>query len=318
MYSRKEKLLFHLSEYKIMVHLICSECERDYRIDEKSYQCVCGGAFELTEKNVSFPLKKIKGREPSIWRYREAIPVESDKNIVSFGEGLTPMVQMKLKDSEILAKLDFLFPTGSFKDRGSSVMISHVKSMGIRKVMDDSSGNGTKTVAFEIAEQLNWESPDNIICPCGNGGVYAGLFIGFSELLEKGIVKKIPKLLGVQSSACPPIYNAYREKIDFAREFTQTEKTIAEGVCLAKPPRGQMILRATRQSKGAFEIVNDDEVIRGLRLLSSQGIFVEPTSAIVVPALEKFNKSGTIGKKEKTVLILTGSGLKATDTLAMF
>ena len=372
-----------------MVHLICSECGRDYPIDEKSYNCICGGAFGLVEKNVSFPLEKIKDRKPTIWRYREAIPLESDKNIITFDEGFTPMTPLKFKDFNILAKLDFLFPTGSFKDRGSSVMVSKLKEMGIKKIMDDSSGNagasisayaaragmaceifcpdyasggkitqiqyygaklnrisgtredtekailkktgeifyashnwnpffleGTKTLAFEIAEQLGWNSPDNVICPCGNGGIYLGLYIGFSELVEQGIVNKLPKLLGVQSSACPPLYNSYREKTDFVRPFTQTKKTIAEGVCLAKPARGKMILDAMKSSKGAFEVADDEEVKKGLKFLALNGIFVEPTSAIVVPAIEKFEQTGAMKKKEKSVVVLSGAGLKATQTLA--
>ncbi|NIP40023.1 MAG: pyridoxal-phosphate dependent enzyme [Candidatus Aenigmarchaeota archaeon] len=325
-----------------------------------------------------------------MWRYREAIPLGSDKNIVSFGEGFTPMIPLNFKGLGVLAKLDFIFPTGSFKDRGSSVMMSRLREMNVNKIMDDSSGNagasisayaakagipceifcpdyasggkltqityygaklnmiagtredtekailekagkifyashnwnpyfleGTKTLAFEIAEQLGWSSPDSIICPCGNGGVYLGLFIGFRELIEEGMVKKMPKLLGVQSSSCPPVYNAYMEKMDFVKGFTQTRKTIAEGICLAKPPRGKMILKAAKQSKGGFETVGESEVIRGLKFLSSQGIYVEPTSAVVIPAFEKFRRSGFIGKKGKTVLVLTGSGLKTTEILSL-
>lgn len=372
-----------------MVKLVCSECGREFKPDEKIYRCICDGVLELTEKNVSFPLEKIKGRKPTMWRYREAIPLESDKNIISFDEGFTPMIPVKFKDFNMFAKLDFLFPTGSFKDRGSSVMISRIKEMGIKKIMDDSSGNagasisayaakagisceifcpayasggkltqimyygaklnkvpgtredtekavlkkmdeifyashnwnpyfieGTKTLAFEIAEQLGWSSPDNIICPCGNGGIYLGLFTGFKELMEQGIVDSMPRLLGVQSSACPPIYNAYTENLEFPKPFTQISKTIAEGVCLAKPPRGKLILKAARESKGSFEVVEDDEVIRGLKFLASQGVFVEPTSAIVVPAVEKFFESGVIKKEEKTILVLSGSGLKATKVLS--
>lgn len=372
-----------------MVKLICSECGRRFSPNERVFNCICDGVLEVADKKVSFPLEKIRKRGHSIWRYREAITIESDKNIVSFEEGFTPLVPMKFKDFEVLAKLDFLFPTGSFKDRGSSVMVSKLKEIGVKKIMDDSSGNagasisaysakagisceifcpayasggkitqiqyygaklnrisgtredvekaamkraknvyyashnlnpyfleGTKTLAFEIAEQLGWNSPDNIICPCGNGGVYLGLFIGFRELMEQGVVKKMPRLLGVQSFACPPIYNAYKKKADSPEPFTQTLETIAEGVCLAKPARGKLILKAMKKTKGRFEIANDDEVIKALKILASEGIFVEPTSAIVVPALEKFERKGVIRKEEKTVLVLTGSGLKATETLS--
>jgi len=373
-----------------MVRFVCPECGRGYPADGKEYRCLCGKVFEITDKKVSFPLEKISKRKNTIWRYREAIPIESDKDIVSFDEGFTPLLPLKFNGSEVLAKLDFMFPTGSFKDRGSSVMMSFLKGLGVKRVMDDSSGNagasiaayaasagisceifcpeyasggkltqimyygaklnriagtredaekaaeerakrgdvyyashnwnpyfleGTKTLAFEIAEQMGWSSPDSIICPCGNGGVYLGLFVGFSELIEQGIVDSMPRLLGVQSSACPPIHNAYRQGTDFVSGFSQTEKTMAEGVCLAKPVRGKLILRALRQSRGSFEKVKDEEVMKGMKLLASRGIFVEPTSAIVMPALEKFMQSGAVGKNEKTVIVLTGSGLKAADRL---
>jgi threonine synthase len=372
-----------------MVKLVCSECGREFPANERTYRCGCGGILEIRGKDVSFPLDKIRQREPSIWRYREAIPIESDKNIVTLGEGFTPLVPVKISGIETLAKLDFLFPTGSFKDRGSSVMMSYVKGTGVREITEDSSGNagasvsaysakagisceifcpsyasagklaqirfygaklnridgtredaekavlgraksvyyashnwnpyfleGTKTVAFEICEQLGWSSPDSVICPCGNGGIYLGLFIGFGELVEKGIVKKMPRLLGVQSSACPPLYNAYAEGTDTVKDFTQTEKTIAEGVCLAKPVRGKQIMKAMKGSGGGFQTANDKETISGLKFLASRGIYVEPTSAIVVPAVEKFVSSGLAGEGEKTVIVLSGSGLKATETLA--
>jgi threonine synthase len=368
---------------------VCSECGKVHDNDENIYKCECGGVLEIEGKGVSFPLEKIRQRNPTIWRYREAIPIESNKDIVTLGEGFTPLVPVKIGDMGVIAKLDFLFPTGSFKDRGSSVMMSHVKGMGVREVIEDSSGNagasvsaysakagisceifcpsyasvgklaqirmygaklnkvegtredtknavlerakdtyyashnwnpyfleGTKTLAFEIAEQLGWSSPDSVICPCGNGGIYLGLFIGFRELIEQGIVDYMPKLLGVQSSACPPLYEAYRQGKEKPDPFTQKEKTIAEGVCLAKPIRGKAIMKAVKESKGAMDIVNDGEVIEGLKKLASQGIFVEPTSAIVVKALEKFAKEGIVKKDGKNVMVLSGSGLKAIDHIS--
>jgi len=369
--------------------LICSDCGKEYGKEEKRYKCKCGGVFELREKDVSFPLEKIRKRKPTIWRYREALPVDSDNDIITFGEGFTPLLPVKINGLNVLLKLDFMFPTGSFKDRGTSVMISHVKSMGIRDVIEDSSGNagasvsaysakagisceiycpsyasagkltqirlyraklnkvpgtredtenavleraektyyashnwnpyfleGTKTLAFEIAEQLGWKSPDSVICPCGNGGIYLGLYIGFRELIENGVIDSMPKLLGVQSFACPPLYEACREGKDFPDPFIQTEKTIAEGVCLTKPGRGKAILKAVEDSKGAMEIATEKEVMEGLKTLAHQGIFIEPTSAIVVKALDKFVKRGIVKKDGKNVIMLSGTGLKAVEELS--
>lgn len=367
--------------------LVCSECGNPHE-NEKMFKCKCGGTLELEGKEVSFPLDKIKQRSPSIWRYREAIPVDSGK-AVTLGEGSTPIVPVSVGGAEVLAKLDFMFPTGSFKDRGSSVMISKVRDLGVKEVIEDSSGNagasvsaysakagisceifcpsyasegklaqirmygaklnkvpgtredtekavlekagnvyyashnwnpffleGTKTLAFEIAEQLGWKSPDSVICPCGNGGIYLGLYIGFKELVEQGVVDSMPRLLGVQSFACPPLYHAYKHSKETPDPFTQKEKTIAEGVCLAKPNRGKAILQAMKDSKGSMEIVNDNEVKEGLKVMASQGIFIEPTSAIVVKAFEKFVKSGIAKKDENNVVVLSGSGLKAIDYIS--
>lgn len=369
------------------VRVVCSDCGKEYEGKTKAYMCECGGTFVLEGKEVSFPKDKISGRDKSIWRYREAIPADHSK-AVTLGEGFTPLVPARAGDHEVLAKLDFIFPTGSFKDRGSSVMISHVRGMGVKEVIEDSSGNagasvsaysaragisceifcpsyasegklaqirlygaklnkvpgtredteravlekaksryyashnwnpffleGTKTLAFEIAEQLGWESPDSVICPCGNGGIYLGLYMGFRELMEAGAVGSMPKLLGVQSSACSPLYGAYRDSKGVPDPFTQKEKTIAEGVCLAKPNRGKAILKAMRESKGAMEIVSDSEVMEGLKELAYQGIFVEPTSAIVVKALGKLIRKGVAKGDGKNVMVLSGTGLKAIDYL---
>jgi len=175
---------------------------------------------------------------------------------------------------------------------------------------------GTKTLAFEIAEQLGWSSPDSIVCPCGNGGIYLGLYTGFRELLEQGVVSSMPRLLGVQSFACPPLYEAYRNSRDSPDPFTQTEKTIAEGVCLAKPNRGKNILKAMKDSKGGMEIVSDNEVKEGLRTLAKQGIFIEPTSAVVVKAFGKFFRKGMVKTGGRNVMVLSGSGLKAAGSIA--
>lgn len=368
--------------------LTCQRCGKEYGPEEKIYRCECGGTLTVTGKEVSFPLEKIAKREPTIWRYREAIPVDS-KKAVTLGEGFTPMVPLGIGNLDVLAKLDFVFPTGSFKDRGSSVMISRVRELGLKSVIEDSSGNagasvsayaaragisceifcpayasegkleqirlygaklnkvpgtrentekavlekakyayyashnwnpffleGTKTLAFEIAEQMGWEAPDNVVCPCGNGGIYLGLYMGFSELLKEGIIDSVPRLFGVQSSACPPLHLAYMEGKGEPDPFTQKDKTIAEGVCLAKPNRGKEILRAMGETNGGMEIVNDKEVGEGLKDLSSQGIFVEPTSAIVVKAARKLESKELIESDQKTVIVLSGSGLKAVNELS--
>ena len=121
---------------------------------------------------------------------------------------------------------------------------------------------GTKTAAIEIAEQLGWRAPDHVICPIGFGSVYLGLYIGFSELYAGGVIEKIPRLLGVQSAACAPIYTAYRENGKIKRT-PQTHETLAEGIAAEYPIRGEMIMEARREIDGAFTVVNEEDIKSG-------------------------------------------------------
>jgi threonine synthase len=99
-----------------------------------------------------FDFAQIRNRPPSLWRYREAIPITDDSAIISFGEGFTPLQKMQLEEGEVDVKLDFLFPSGSYKDRGASVLLSHIKAIGVKSVVQDSSGNAGASVACYAAK----------------------------------------------------------------------------------------------------------------------------------------------------------------------
>ncbi len=370
-----------------MTEYRCNACQSTYAIDTIRYKCDCGGALNLRTSENLLPRDEISRRSGTLWRYREAIPVDDDSSIVSLGEGMTPLRPFHDTASKHYLKLDFISPTGSYKDRGASVLISKLKELGMREVVEDSSGNagaaiaaycaragigctiycpastskgklaqigaygaslkliegnraatteavleaaettyyashnwnpffleGTKTVAYEIAEQLGWRAPDHVICPIGFGSVYLGLYIGFSELYAQGIVNNLPRLLGVQSAACSPIYKAYSRSGKIKRT-SQTYETLAEGIAAEYPIRGEMIMDAQRGTDGTFTIVSEEEITSGIKILARRGVYVEPTSAVVVKAFDKFVEEGVIGRDEVVVSILTGSGLKATDKL---
>lgn len=334
-------------------------------------------------------MEKIVKRKPTLWRYREAIPIEDDRNVISFDEGMTPLVAWKYKKYDLLAKLDYLFPTGSFKDRGATVLLSFLKEVGVKRFIEDSSGNagaavaayaakgdleceiycpsytsqgkiaqitlygaklrqirgtrtetaqaalkraekefyashnwnpffleGLKTVAYETAEQLGWRAPDNVICPLGFGGLFLGLYIGFKELRDHGLIEKIPRLLGVQPEACCPVYQAFRSQSSRIEKFDQSRPTLAEGVCATEPMRGAMIIKALAETNGAVTTVSEEEIMEGVRILAEQGFFVEPTSAVVAKAIEHFHDEGVLPTGEQTIVILTGTGLKALSEIA--
>ena len=324
----------------------------------------------------------------SLWRYREALPIDAETDIVTLGEGMTPLIPIETDAPEHLLKLDYLCPTGSYKDRGAAVLLTHLKALGVEEVVEDSSGNagaaiaaysaragicctiycpestskgklkqisaygaelklvegnrmatteavklaaettcyashnwhpffleGTKTLAYEIVEQLGWRAPTHVICPVGFGSIYLGLFIGFRELNVQGIIKDTPRLLGVQPDVCCPIYNAYLENTSFISRMIQTGETLAEGITAELPIRGDNILEALRSTNGAFTTVDDTNIKKGMKILATKGIYVEPTSAVVVSAYQKFKKEGTITTGDQVVSILTGIGLKSSGVL---
>ena len=373
-----------------MIKYICNQCNTTYPIDALRYKCDCGQPLEVkqSETETAFPIEQIAKRDNTLWRYREALPIADDNSIISLGEGMTPLVSFDNSTHDHRLKLDFVCPTGSYKDRGASVLLSKVKELGVREVVEDSSGNagaaiaaysakagidctiycpsstskgkltqismygaklkliegnraattqgvldaadttyyashnwnpffleGTKTIAFELAEQLGWKAPDHVICPIGFGSVYMGMYAGFRELQKKQVISKLPRLLGVQSAACCPVYKAYAGNRSQIERSPQTDETLAEGIASELPIRTQTIMDAIRGTNGAITIVDEAEIKAGIKVLASKGIYVEPTSAVIVKAFDKFVESGIIREGDVTVSILTGSGLKATDKL---
>jgi threonine synthase len=133
-----------------MNQLICTDCPASYPLNEPRWRCDCGGTLDIDFQPV-FDLDKIKGRNPTLWRYREAIPLEDDENIVSLDEGFTPLTEVIIDGKSVLFKQDHLFPTGSYKDRGAAVLISKMKGLGIREVVEDSSGNAGAAIAAYCA-----------------------------------------------------------------------------------------------------------------------------------------------------------------------
>jgi threonine synthase len=133
-----------------MNQLICTECHRTYSLDEPRWKCDCGSILDI-EFEANFDLEKISQRKPTMWRYREAIPIKDDANIISFTEGFTPLIAVNFDGKAVLIKQDQLFPTGSYKDRGASVLMSKVKELGIKKIVEDSSGNAGAAISAYCA-----------------------------------------------------------------------------------------------------------------------------------------------------------------------
>ncbi|MCD6121527.1 MAG: threonine synthase [Spirochaetales bacterium] len=133
----------------------CSLCGKKYPISTKEFRCSCGGFFELEVENI-FSKEELEKRNHTIWRYREAYMLPDSLSTVTLGEGLTPLVKRHIQGADVYFKMDYMQPTGSFKDRGASVLISLIQHLGIKKVVEDSSGNaGAAVSAYSAAAGIS-------------------------------------------------------------------------------------------------------------------------------------------------------------------
>jgi threonine synthase len=323
----------------------------------------------------------------SLWRYRAAFPLQPDEPI-TMGEGCTPLVRRTLHGAPALLKCEWFMPTGSFKDRGASVMLSLLRTQGIDAVLEDSSGNGgaaiaayaaagglratimvpastspaktvqmraygaqvelvpgtrqetgeaairrsetmfyashnwhpfflqgTKTLAYELWEDLGYRAPDNVIVPCGAGSNVLGCEIGFSELHRAGEIAQVPRIFAAQPANCAPIAASFMAEPDTPVEYA-SEPTIAEGTAIAEPIRLIEVLGVLRQTGGGAVMLSEAEIVQATRDLAGLGLYVEPTAAQASAAFAKLLASGAVTPEQATVLVLTGSGLKATPVIA--
>jgi threonine synthase len=173
---------------------------------------------------------------------------------------------------------------------------------------------GIKTLAFEIAEQRGWRAPDAVLCPVGAGSILLGLWVGFAELRRAGLIGRMPRLFAVQAERICPVYLAH-ERGAGEVEAAPSRPTLAEGIALPRPVRDREVLRAIRDTDGGVARVSEQEIRSGLIALGRHGVGVEPTSAVVLPALDQLRRAGTIRDDEEVVLVMSGSALKASSLL---
>jgi threonine synthase len=350
-----------------------------FSLDVPRWKDESGGLIDIFNQDLKWePDSRFSG----LWRYHQMIPLNNLSNIVSMGEGSTPLISLDWQGMNILVKMDQLFPTGSYKDRGATVMISKIKEWGLTEVVEDSSGNagsaiaaycamagikchifapasapasklkaikvfgahlitvegtreaattaalemtndcfyashvwnpffmeGTKTCAFEIAEQLNFNMPDCIAMPVGNGSLLLGIYNGFKELRELKLIDKIPEIMAFQAANCNPIEQSFNQQEVIVSRF---KPSLADGISNAEPARKQQIIHAVKESKGIILSLEEDEIQQAWKQLLSKGLLLEPTSVVTFAGLAKFKSEF---ENRKTVVIATGHGLKAIDRI---
>jgi threonine synthase len=333
----------------------CTVCGRPATPAE--WRCRCGGPLDLPEvpANALGQLDHGQRTAPAgLWRYGSCIPVDGQiARGLSLGEGLTPLVGAGDELGDLHVKLDYLFPTLSFKDRGAVVLVASALERGAQTLVADSSGNagsaiaayatraglpctvfvpertsagkqrqiraygatlelvpgdrtatteaaiarvqstgatyashiydpyflqGTKTFAFELWEQLG-VAPEAVIVPVGNGTLLLGAARGFRELRAAGLIDRAPTLIAVQSERCAPIARAWATGAD-EPVAVDAGQTAAEGIAIARPPRGAQILAAVRDSGGCVVEVAEAAIGPAQAQLARRGLFVEPTAAL--------------------------------------
>jgi threonine synthase len=175
---------------------------------------------------------------------------------------------------------------------------------------------GTRTFAFEAWEQLGRRAPDAVVFPVGAGTLLLGAHRGFRDLLDAGLIERVPRIIGVQSAACAPLAAAVDAGSTVPVPIRRAASGMAEGILLADPPRGRAILDAVRSTGGTIVAVDDGLLVDALRRLGRLGLFVEPTSAVAAAGLARLAERGFVGPGQTVVCALTGSGLKAADRIA--
>jgi threonine synthase len=362
-----------------MTDIRCTGCRRTYPEQGVPYRCpVCSGLYD----NGSLPTfdpGKVDAAQPGIWRYRHSFGLAEEAPVVTLGEGNTPLIWRQVMGREFAFKLEFLNPTGAYKDRGSAVLTSFLRGRGVEAAVEDSSGNagasfaayataagiqaqvfvpdsasgpkrtqierygaqvvrilgprsnaaqaavraveqgavyashaylpqvlaGYATLAFELYEQMG-EAPGAVVMPAGQGNLLLAAARGFAALKAAGLIQRMPRMVGVQALACAPLWALYRYGAA-GLGWVAEGQTLAEGVRVRFPMRGDAVMQMIAEQKGMLVAVEEADILPGRDQLARLGFYVEPTSAIVWNALEQVAAE----LPDPVAVALTGSGLKA-------
>jgi len=356
----------------------CFKCGRRYPISIR-FKCDCGRSLDIEydygkiRKSIT---KDFFEQVPSHWKYWMFYPV---KKLVSMNEGGTPLLEsVKIGESlgcRLFLKCETVNPTGSFKDRGSTIEISRAVELGVKKLSCATTGNmgasvaaycaragikasiyvpyntppfkikhikaygarvisvngtyekaaklsektgmylagdypyrgeGEKSVGFEIADCFSGNL-DYIVCPVGNGTLIYAVWKAFRELKICGLIKRVPKLVGVQAKGCNPVVRAFRNGWDDVKPVKKP-RTIADAIACENPIDGLEALEAIRDSRGFAVDVTDKEILRAVKALAAEGVYAEPGGAAATAGLMKFRDEF----EGKTVVsLVTGTGMKS-------
>ena len=175
---------------------------------------------------------------------------------------------------------------------------------------------GSKTLGYEVVEQLGWRLPDHIVAPLASGSLFTKIRKGFDEFMKVGLVEEKPvRFSGAQAEGCSPIAQAFAEGRDFITPVKPN--TIAKSIAFGNPADGPYALDIASRTGGSIAAVNDEEIIEGIQLLAeTEGVFTETAGGTTIAVLKKLVEQGKIDPSETTVAYITGNGLKTTEAVA--
>lgn len=340
------------------MRLVCWRCGFKTEYKPGLYTCESCGEPLLVDSDFHESLRK------------EGTLIPQELRVVTLGEGKTPLIKSR---EGIYLKLDYLNPSGSFKDRGAATAVSEALARGCRLVIEDSSGNagisysayagragirariyvprdaplgkrnllkalgaevveaptrdeaarlavsdpegcyvghrinpyfleGMKDLALELVKELG--EVDYVVGPLASGTLLIGLWKGYRELVEAGIVKRIPKLVAVQACGYESLTKHYKPHMSVCRSRAQ----LPDGIRLTDAPRLRHVAEILRETEGLYAVIDDDLALPYLRELWREGVVAEPTSAYGYAATRELARDGSVSGK--VVVILTGNGIK--------
>jgi threonine synthase len=174
---------------------------------------------------------------------------------------------------------------------------------------------GSRTLGFEVAEQLGWRTPDHVVAPMASGSLFTKIWKGFQELHRVGLIDEPhTRMSGAQASGCSPITTAYEaHTLNFV---PQKPNTIARSLAIGNPADGYYALKQMQETNGGSAMATDDEIVDGIKLLAeTEGVFAETAGGVTVACLRKLVQSGFIRRDEETVAFITGAGLKTLEAV---
>jgi len=175
---------------------------------------------------------------------------------------------------------------------------------------------GSKSLAFEVVEQLGWQAPDHVVVPIASGSLLTKIRRGLDELVRVGLIDgHSTRISGAQATGCSPVAAAFKSGTDHIRPVKP--QTIAKSLAIGNPADGYYAVKAARETGGAIDDVSDEEVVEGIRLLArTEGIFAETAGGVVIATLKRLCDAGVVHPEERTVALITGDGLKTIEAVA--